>query len=314
MLIAGSSMREINNLKTRLSATFEMKDLGPAKQILGIKISRDRSAGTLNLSQELYIEKVLSRFRVNDAKSRTTPLANHFKLSKEQSPKTAEERDHITLVPYALAVGSLISSSTSLCFGKGKVTLQGFMDADIGGDVHSSKSTSGYIYTIGGTTVSWMSRLQKCVYLSSTEAEYIAIAEAGKKMIWLWSDKCPQTSKHSFSVGKYNKILVCDVVPILACPLLARTWQFDRDDVHQGRSKKYTFVIEGKKYVVAPLTVYEVSKDYRAMEDLGERINTKEEKGEGENSTSFQKEGSALAKNKNMCMIEKPNKCSKGVD
>ena len=55
MLIAGSSTREINNLKTRLSTTFEMKDLGPTKQILGMKISRDRSAGTLNLSQELYM-------------------------------------------------------------------------------------------------------------------------------------------------------------------------------------------------------------------------------------------------------------------
>ena len=77
------------------------------------------------------------------------------------------------------------TSSTSLCFGKGKVTLQGFVDADLGGDVDSSKSTSGYIYTIGGTTVSWMSRLQKCVSLSSTEAEYVAIAEAGKEMIWL---------------------------------------------------------------------------------------------------------------------------------
>ena len=57
-----------------------MKGLGPAKQILGMRISRDRSTGTLNLSQELYIEKVLSRFRVNAAKPRTTPLENHFKL------------------------------------------------------------------------------------------------------------------------------------------------------------------------------------------------------------------------------------------
>uniref|UniRef100_A0A3Q7HA93 Reverse transcriptase Ty1/copia-type domain-containing protein n=1 Tax=Solanum lycopersicum TaxID=4081 RepID=A0A3Q7HA93_SOLLC len=125
-------MREINNLKTRLSAALEMKDLGPAKQILAMKISRDRSVGTLNLSEELYIEKVLKRFRVNDAKPMTTPLANHFKLSKEQSPKTAEER---------------------------KVTLQGFVDADLGGDVDSSRSTSGYVYTIVGTTVSWMSWL-----------------------------------------------------------------------------------------------------------------------------------------------------------
>ena len=58
-----------------------------------------------------------------------------------------------------------------------------FLDADLGGDVYSSKSTSVYIYTIGGIAVSWMSRLQKCVSLSSTEAEYVAIAEAGKEMI-----------------------------------------------------------------------------------------------------------------------------------
>ena len=57
------------------------------------------------------------------------------------------------------------------------------MDADLGGDVASSKSTFGYIYTIGGIVVSWMSRLQKCVSLSSTEAEYVAIAEVGKEMI-----------------------------------------------------------------------------------------------------------------------------------
>ena len=51
------------------------------------------------------------------------------------------------------------TSSTSLCFGTGNVNLQGFVDADLGGDVDSSKSTSGYIYTIGGAEVSWISRL-----------------------------------------------------------------------------------------------------------------------------------------------------------
>ena len=56
----------------------------------------------------MYLQNVLSRFRVNDAKPRTTPLENHIKLSKEQSPKTAEERDHMALVPYASAVGSLM--------------------------------------------------------------------------------------------------------------------------------------------------------------------------------------------------------------
>ena len=73
-----------------------------------MSISQGRSADTLNLSQELYIEKVLSRFRVNDAKPWTTPLANHFIFSNEQSPKIAEECGHMTLVSYASAVGSLM--------------------------------------------------------------------------------------------------------------------------------------------------------------------------------------------------------------
>ena len=75
--------------------------------------------------------------------------------------------------------------NTTLCYGNDKVVMQCFVDADLSGDVDSSKSTSGYIYTIDGTAVSWMSKLQKCVALSSTEAEYVAITEAGKEMIWM---------------------------------------------------------------------------------------------------------------------------------
>ena len=99
-----------------------------------------------------------------------------------------------------------------------------------------------------------------------------------------------------FSLGKYNEELVCDVVPMLACHLLlGRPWQFDRDVVHQGRFNKYTFVIEGKKYVIAPLTPYQVSEDYRVMKELRDRIKTTEEKGDGESSTIVPKEESTLA-------------------
>ena len=50
MLIVGSSIEEINNLKKQLSKQFAMKDLGAAKQIFGIRIIRDKVNGTLNLS------------------------------------------------------------------------------------------------------------------------------------------------------------------------------------------------------------------------------------------------------------------------
>ena len=108
MLIAGSSTEEINNLKKQLSKQFVMKDLGAAKQILGMRIIRDKANGTLKLSQSEYVKKVLSRFNMNEAKPVSTPLGSHFKLSKEQSPKTKEERDHMSKVPYASVIGSLM--------------------------------------------------------------------------------------------------------------------------------------------------------------------------------------------------------------
>ena len=78
MLVAGSSIEEINELKKQLSKRFEMKDLGAAKQILGMRIIRDRSNDTLKLSQEEYVKKVLKRFNMDKAKPVSTPLASHF--------------------------------------------------------------------------------------------------------------------------------------------------------------------------------------------------------------------------------------------
>ena len=108
MLIAGFSIEEINNLKKQLSKQFAMKDLGVAKQILSMRIIRDNVNSTLKLSQSEYVKKILSRFNMNEAKSVSTPLGSHFKLSEEQSPKTEEEMDHMSKMPYALAIGSLM--------------------------------------------------------------------------------------------------------------------------------------------------------------------------------------------------------------
>jgi hypothetical protein len=85
-----------------------MKDLGPAKQILGVRIQRSRKDKKLFISQEQYIEKVLERFNMNNAKVVSSPLATHFKLSTKQSPSTDEEKEDMERIPYASAVGSLM--------------------------------------------------------------------------------------------------------------------------------------------------------------------------------------------------------------
>ena len=70
-----------------------------------------------------------------------------------------------------------------LCFGTDKPMLVGCIDADMVGDVDSKKSTSGYLITFLGGAVSWQSRLQKCVVLSTIEVEYITIIEASKELL-----------------------------------------------------------------------------------------------------------------------------------
>eukprot|EP00253_Pinus_taeda_P027761 PITA_27761 len=115
MLLASKSIEEINRLKAQMARTFDMKDVGAARQILGMEIFRDRSNGKLWLSQQKYIEKILLRF----------------------------------------------------------------------GDLDKRRSTSRYVFTLVGGAISWMSKLQNIVALSTTEAEYIAASHACKEAMSL---------------------------------------------------------------------------------------------------------------------------------
>ena len=85
-----------------------MTDLGAAKKILGMKISRDRKNRTLTLSQVDYVDKVLQHFSMENAKAVNTPLPGHLKLTKEMCSKTQEYVDKMSKVPYASDVGSLM--------------------------------------------------------------------------------------------------------------------------------------------------------------------------------------------------------------
>ena len=58
----------------------------------------------------------------------------------------------------------------------------GFSDSDWAGDVGDRRSTSGYVFQIGGTSISWRSKKQSCVALSTAEAEYIALSQAAQEV------------------------------------------------------------------------------------------------------------------------------------
>ncbi|KAL4272870.1 hypothetical protein GQ457_13G029760 [Hibiscus cannabinus] len=196
MLIASKSQQEIDKLKAQLNQEFEMKDLGEAKKILGMEISRDRRRGKLCLTQKQYLKKVLQCFGMHEnTKHVSTPLATHLKLSSQLSPKTDEEREYMAKVPYANAVGSLMYAMVctrpdiSQAVGVQDEALGqfvvGYVDSDYAGDLDKRRSTTGYLFTLAKAPVSWRSTLQSTVALSTTEAEYMAVSEAVKEAIWL---------------------------------------------------------------------------------------------------------------------------------
>jgi hypothetical protein len=102
-------------MKAQLSSKFEMKDLGPAKKILGMEITRDGKFALLFLSQHDYINKVLHCFNMPDAKKVTISVAPHFKLSSTQCPVIDEDIEYMSRVPYSNAVGSLMYDMVCSC-------------------------------------------------------------------------------------------------------------------------------------------------------------------------------------------------------
>ncbi|KAL0408527.1 UNVERIFIED_CONTAM: Retrovirus-related Pol polyprotein from transposon TNT 1-94 [Sesamum radiatum] len=168
MLIASPDLSMIEKLQNDLRKTFEMKDLGNAKKILGMTIDRDRKTSSIFLNQKAYVISVLEKFSMINAKSSSVPLAPHFQLSKDQSPKSDSEKKLMEKVPYSNAIGSVMY-------------LMVCTRPDI---AYAVSCLSRYMSNAGPPhweALKWLLR-----YLSgSANTEYIATTEAFKEAMWL---------------------------------------------------------------------------------------------------------------------------------
>ena len=108
ILLIGNEIGVMSLVKVWLSSQFDMKDLGKANFILGIKLWRDHKNKMLGLSQVGYIDKVLEWFNMQNSKKGLLPFKHGVPLSNDQRPKTQEEEDMMRQVPYTSAVGSLM--------------------------------------------------------------------------------------------------------------------------------------------------------------------------------------------------------------
>jgi hypothetical protein len=96
------------------------------------------------------------------------------------------------------------TSTHALCFGGSDTVLQGYADSYMEGDKDSRRIPIGYVFTVGGTRVSWISKLQKVVSLSTIEVEYVVATEASKETIWL------RRFMEELGKKKENVSLYCD--------------------------------------------------------------------------------------------------------
>ena len=108
ILLVGNDVPMLQETKDSLERCFQMKDLGEAAYILGIRIYRDRSRRLIGLSQSTYLDKILKRFNMDSAKKGFLPMIHGIRLSKTQCPESADERSRMESIPYASAIGSIM--------------------------------------------------------------------------------------------------------------------------------------------------------------------------------------------------------------
>ena len=110
-----------------------MKDLGEAAYILGIKIYRDRSRCLIGLSQSTYLDKVLKKFKMDQAKKGFLPVLQGVKLSQTQSPTTVEDRERMKVIPSAIGsvMYAMLCTRSDVCLA---ISLAGRYQSNLGLD------------------------------------------------------------------------------------------------------------------------------------------------------------------------------------
>ncbi len=218
MIITGNDKQEISQLQDYLATEFEMKDLGGLKYFLGIEVARSQQG--IFLSQRKYVLDLLTDTGMLDCKPADTPIVQNHHLGEypDQVPTNKERYQRLVGrliylshtrpdIAYAVSVVSQFMHSPSedhmnavlrilrylksapgkgLMFSKhGHLNIDGYSDADWAGNVTDRKSTSGYFTFVGGNLVTWRSKKQNVVALSSAEAEFRGMTKGICELLWL---------------------------------------------------------------------------------------------------------------------------------
>jgi hypothetical protein len=217
MIITRDDEEEIKRLQEQLSTEFKM-NLGGLKYFLGIEVARSRRG--IFFSQRKYVLDLLTEVGMLDCKPADTPTFQNQKLGVYPDQEPADKERYQRLVgkliylshtrPYISYAVSLVSQfmhclskdhmdavgrilqylksapGRGLMFSKnGHLDIEGYTDANWAGNLFDRKSKSGYFTFVGGNLVTWRSKKQKVVALSSAEAEFKGMAKGLCELLWI---------------------------------------------------------------------------------------------------------------------------------
>ncbi|XP_056844130.1 retrovirus-related Pol polyprotein from transposon RE1 isoform X2 [Raphanus sativus] len=272
LIISGNSPPAIKTFKTYLSTCFHMKDLGALKYFLGLEVAR--SPQGIYLSQRKYTLDIITECGLLGCKPAGSPMDQNHKLAKatglvladpekyrrltgrliyllatrpdlaysvhilSQFMQTPQE-DHwlaaLKVVRYlkgTVGQGILFSATSSL-------SLTGWCDADWGGCLTTRRSLSGWIIQLGTSPITWKTKKQDGVSLSSTEAEFRSLRSITKEIIWL------KELLRELGINHEDAVTVCcdnkSAIHLSANPVLHEQTkhmgiicQFVRDEITKG--------------------------------------------------------------------------------
>lgn len=218
LLVATDDNSLMSELIAKIEGEFELKDLGEVKNYLGIQVSRDE-VGNFSLTQSNYIDQIVESADLKDAKVSKIPMdTGYYKLEGKLLTSNEMYRKLIGMLLYvstntrpdiAACVGILSQRiakprdvdmnevkrlirylngtkfmKLTLSSGEKENAVCAFSDSDWAENREDRKSNSGYCILVNGGMISWSSRKQEVIALSSTEAEYVALTETCKEVTW----------------------------------------------------------------------------------------------------------------------------------
>lgn len=218
MIVTGSNSDMVEDFKASMKTEFDMSDLGEMRYFLGVEIIQDETG--IYMCQRKYAREILERFKMEECNAVRNPIVPGTKLVKEDSSEKVDASLYKQMVgclmylaatrPDLVFVLSLISRFMDLPsqihmgavkrvlrYVKGTINLgmhyrksgssilEAYSDSDYAGDLDTRKSTSGYVFFLSNAAISWSSKRQPMVTLSTTEAEFVAAATCACQVIWL---------------------------------------------------------------------------------------------------------------------------------